>query len=359
MLAASNYPTHRGFGGVSKKRATPTLFVERRSKRLTPTHAPQGIEGQLGSPAPVEAEDAVTPSPAGPEEMAEDGAAVESRRRKKPGLAREAQGRKGDDTPKKAELPASMSSRWNVDMDQLTADMNAFAMEQIALNLQRIEQEKQKEKERQTKQAQSPLKPHTPSRFKPKPPAKRYAERHPEEQTPAAPVDKEMRDVDEIMASDSDDDDYIIETYVRVPASTMDMQRVLPQNVGLLVFDAEPDLEFFYGDHSDSEDEWAEDDEDENGTSLTTHQLNLWATQVLTSSADTSLAENYYTADYPDEEVASDDEFGYNAYAYRTGNASDLEEFDVEGFQESPDDSDNQDGFKSYIGRDGRVTKHL
>lgn len=39
-------------------------------------------------------------------------------------------------------------------------------------------------------------------------------------------------------------------------------------------------------------------------------------------------AENHYTADYPDEEVDSDDEFGRNAYHYRTHNASDLEEFD-------------------------------
>ncbi len=44
--------------------------------------------------------------------------------------------------------------------------------------------------------------------------------------------------------------------------------------------------------------------------------------------ANTSKAENHYTADYPDEEVASDDEFDRNAYNYRTGNASDLEEYD-------------------------------
>jgi hypothetical protein len=43
------------------------------------------------------------------------------------------------------------------------------------------------------------------------------------------------------------------------------------------------------------------------------------------------IAENHYSADYPDEEVESDDEFGRNAYAYRTGNASDLEEWDLEG----------------------------
>lgn len=62
-------------------------------------------------------------------------------------------------------------------------------------------------------------------------------------------------------------------------------------------------------------------------------------------------AENYYTADYPDDEVASDDEYGYNAYAYRTGNASDLEEYDAN----SDDDvhhsggEDNEEGrFKKF-----------
>lgn len=39
-------------------------------------------------------------------------------------------------------------------------------------------------------------------------------------------------------------------------------------------------------------------------------------------------AENYYTADYPDDEVDSDDEYDLHAYDYRNGNASDLEEYD-------------------------------
>ncbi len=42
----------------------------------------------------------------------------------------------------------------------------------------------------------------------------------------------------------------------------------------------------------------------------------------------TNLAEDHYTADYPEDEVDSDDEFDRNAYNYRTGNASDLEEYD-------------------------------
>ena len=39
------------------------------------------------------------------------------------------------------------------------------------------------------------------------------------------------------------------------------------------------------------------------------------------------VAENYYGADYPEDEVDSDDEFGHSAYKYRHKGASDDEEF--------------------------------
>jgi hypothetical protein len=42
-----------------------------------------------------------------------------------------------------------------------------------------------------------------------------------------------------------------------------------------------------------------------------------------------STAEDYYGADYPEDEVASDDENDRDIYQYRK-NADDLEEFDVE-----------------------------
>lgn len=50
------------------------------------------------------------------------------------------------------------------------------------------------------------------------------------------------------------------------------------------------------------------------------------------------IAENYYTADYPEDEVASDDEYGLQPYGYRNGNASDDEEFDNTHFDESDDE---------------------
>ncbi|KAI1854568.1 hypothetical protein JX265_007561 [Neoarthrinium moseri] len=335
MLATSNYPSQRNHGGVSKKRAAPALFVERKIKRLPSTtirSVARGLNEHVSRDSSAEPPPSVQQS-AQPGDMEVD--MTDSKKLKKPGLAKEA---RGTDTPKKAELPASMTNRWNVDLDQLTADMNAFAMEQIGLNLQRAEEEKQRREKaaRQPKYAVSQARqaPQSPSRFKPKAPAKRYAERHPGE-AQVNQVDQETA-TPAVGASDTDDDEYIIETYVRVPVSTMEKQQVAPQSIGLLVFDEEPDLEFFYGENSDSEDEWAEEQEDEN-------------------------AENYYTADYPDEEVASDDEFGHNAYAYRTGNASDLEEYDVNGYLDSsPDeDSTDNDGFKSFVGRDGRVRRHL
>jgi hypothetical protein len=85
-----------------------------------------------------------------------------------------------------------------------------------------------------------------------------------------------------------------------------------------------------------------------------------YTAETAVSLTNTGIAENYYTADYPDEEVASDDEFGYNAYAYRTGNASDLEEYNVDEGDGSPiDNVDDKDGFKTVVGRDGEVRKHL
>lgn len=53
------------------------------------------------------------------------------------------------------------------------------------------------------------------------------------------------------------------------------------------------------------------------------------------------IAENHYTADYPDEEVDSDDEYGRNAYNYRTHNASDLEEYDENDATFSDDDTES------------------
>lgn len=177
---------------------------------------------------------------------------AEPRKFKKPGvnkLAQKTGNQKVGSVATKPELPPSMLDRRNVDFDKFTDDMNAWTMQQIGLNLQKAEQEKA-----ETAKRSQQLK------YKPKVPAKRYTERHPE----PAVKDEAMPDA-KTEFSDTDDEDYIIETYIRVPLSDMEKQNVAPGSIGLLVFDDEPDSELFYGEGSDSENEWAEDDDDENG----------------------------------------------------------------------------------------------
>ncbi|KAI1213263.1 uncharacterized protein F4807DRAFT_256731 [Annulohypoxylon truncatum] len=324
MIRASSSLSGRSDGGVSKRRSTPALFVERKTKRISPRSIEkfQALSNEVNNVI----------APTATADMEVDMDRPEPRKQKKPGISKYLKKKEDvkedvkedgrDDEKKardkyKADLPKSLTERWNVNMDTMTAEMNAFAMEQIGLNLQKAEEDKRRSS------AKAQLK------FKPKP-IKRYAERHPEEAQDSVPADKQMADAD-ADASESDDGDYIIETYERVPASKIG-DHVPAHKIGVLVLEAEPELEYFYGDDGDSEEEWAEDEEDEN-------------------------AENYYTADYPDEEVASDDEFDKNPYSFRTGNASDLEEYDLA--DEDGDDaafSDKEEGgkFTTYIGRPNR-----
>lgn len=257
MLSASQYPT-RDNDGFSRKRAAPALFVERKIKRISSrTVEKLQSAAHVQGPTISAEQDSSTPQDTLPKAEAVETSKTEPPRKfKKPGVAKLAS--KGTEQNAKTELPKSMTNPWNIDMDRMTDEMNAFALEQIGLNLQKADEEqKQRAKSHKGGLPSSQLK------FKPKAPAKRYAERHPEATPEPADKDKAMEDAD-TGVSDTDDDEYIIETYVRVPASKMG-DNVLPQNVGLLVFDAEPDMEYFYGEGSDSDDEWAEDQEDENG----------------------------------------------------------------------------------------------
>lgn len=269
LLAASPYPG-RSHGGISKKRPAPAMFVERKIKRISSRilekrHAANNARSSTPTPAAATTEAMEIDTP-------------ERRKFKKPGVAKLSAARENGAGNNKPELPKSMTNRWNVDMQQLTADMEAYAMQQIGLNLQKAEEEKH-EQERSRTNTPSKLK------FKPKPPAKRYAERHLAEVE--HPIDREMVDAD-AENSDSDDSDYIIETYVRVLASSIG-DHVSPQSVGLLVFDEEPDIEFFYGEDDESEDEWAEDEEDENGTTRLTAPASLRKCHSLLTAASRKL----------------------------------------------------------------------
>jgi len=55
------------------------------------------------------------------------------------------------------------------------------------------------------------------------------------------------------------------------------------------------------------------------------------------------VAENHYTADYPEDEVASDDEYDQDPYRFRNGNASDNEEYGSDDNAYSVDGDEDED----------------
>ncbi|KAK3494565.1 uncharacterized protein B0T23DRAFT_111799 [Neurospora hispaniola] len=319
-------------GPVSKKRASTVIFVERNSKRKS-LHENQTLEQSRSvnahnGPAAVQPKPSTgytyqEPPPADPNDTGV------KRSYKRPGTRRfqpSAESKPGSTHPA---LPPSLVNRnVNVDMDQLAQEMDAYTLSAITSHLSKLDEASAKAAERKAK-------------FKPKAPALRYAQRHPEaaaaaartkEVAPqataaaaaaAAPMDDDM-DIE--MLDTSDDDDYVVEEYYRVPASRLNEEEVAATQVGLLVFDSEPDkIDFFFGAEEDDEFEFPEDEDDENH-------------------------ENYYAADYPDEDLEWDDELDRNPYEYVTGNASDREEFDAE-----LDDNDDDD----FVNADERFMDHV
>ncbi|TLS30152.1 hypothetical protein PpBr36_03488 [Pyricularia pennisetigena] len=313
----------------------PATFVERSSKRkrtgepktpLTATHPAQKTPQKM-------------PVADGQKALESDGASAEAKTEERRKLKMPSK-RSAVSRPSGPRLPDSFVNRWDTDMDQLAREMNDYTLELIARDLEKIKERDEAAAPMSNSARQTPVKNNSnapmstaspsPRRFKPQAPAKRYAERHPEEAAAAAAAaaaaeaEAQMSmDVDDASDTEDDDGDYIIDTYVRVAADSITTEAT-PDQVGLLVLDNEPDIDYFYGEESDSEEEY-EDDEDEN-------------------------AENYYTADYPDDEVASGDEFDRDAYLYQMG----MSEFD--GGSGSDSEDDDEDGgvpgrFKITIGR--------
>ncbi|KAL2128009.1 hypothetical protein VTI74DRAFT_9855 [Chaetomium olivicolor] len=289
--------------GVSKKRTAPAVFIERGAKKqreslkaiiqehsVIPTETPKSLDGsQIARSSTPEAQAPASDAAQKPSPV----------KLKRPGA-------RARTTPAgtKPTLPPSMRDQGNTNMDELARAMDDWTLAEIAKNLDRMQ-------EQSTKSKYSPA----TSRFKPKAPKQRYFERHPEylaekeRDKSAQQAAARAAAVMEVDVGDStDDEDYVMETYERVPAERLRDQAVPAHRVGLLVFDTEPDMvEFFYGNESESEEEFPEDEEDEN-------------------------AENYYAADYPDEDLDWDDEFDRNPYHYMNQNASDMEEFDERDF---------------------------
>lgn len=219
---------------VSKKgRSGPAIFVERSKKKIA-QKLQELQKPKMKEEAVTVAHDTELDGPGErPSEL--------DRKLKKPGTQRAKSPRL--DTPSREPLPASASQPRAEDMDQMTQDMNAWVLKEIGANLQEIEEERKEEERR---------------KFKPKVPAQRYAERHPESVAKTPVQDTPMLD-----ASDEDEEDWVIEEYIRVPAKSMAVD-VSPGEVGVLVLDGEDDDTFFFGPDDDEED-YLEDDEDENG----------------------------------------------------------------------------------------------
>lgn len=208
---------------------------------------------------------------------------------------------------------------WDVNSEQLAAEMQAYTLQEIGRSIAASEAANQ------ASQISSPQRKAVQSRFKPKKPAMRYQDRHPNEH-------HDTMDMDEPMVYDEDmedDDDYIIDTYIRMPAHTIDVEA--EKNFGLLVLESQTEIDEFYREDSDHDEQENDEEEDENG---------LCYPDDIIHNANIIPAEDHYTADYPDDEVESDDEFGRNAYNYRNRNASDLEEFDEDDATFSDDEGE-------------------
>lgn len=147
--------------------------------------------------------------------------------------------------------------------------------------------------------------PTSPIKYKPKAPALRYKERHPE----SAAHDGHGPDAMDV-------DEYVIDTYVR-EVIMPDADGNIPEpkgTVGIIVLN-EGDEEWWNGD-DESDREFDTDDDDEN-------------------------AEDYYANDYPEDELSSDDEYDRNLYQKKYRHGSDDEEYDLDH------DDDSADGARS------------
>lgn len=291
---ASNAAQPSGAGLNKRARYGPAVFVERSRAKASQraSQVMKTIQASMTVPKLQPSQDITMSSDASSELRPPEEPPQQGRRLKKP-AARSRQNSPLPGPNTRSPLPTSVMSPHNQDLSKITADMNDWVMKEIGANLEDMEQEKQRV-----------------ARFKPKAPAKRYQERHPE----VAASTSEPNDVSMNMGESEaeDDDDWVIEEYVRIPAHAMTVN-VAPTDVGLLVLDGKEESNLFYGPDRDEDEDLDEDDEDEN-------------------------AENYYTADYPEDEVESDDEYGRHPYGYRNGNASDDEEFDNMYYDESDND---------------------
>jgi hypothetical protein len=151
----------------------------------------------------------------------------------------------------------------------------------------------------------------SPSKHRPKAPAQRFADRHPDK---AAALG--ITNGDDAM--DIDTDEYVYDTYIR-EVIMPDADGKLPEptgTVGLLVI-SEEDEDWWNGE-DESDKEFDTDDEDEN-------------------------AEDYYANDYPEDELDEDDEFGRNPYQSGFRKGSDDEEYNLDDSDDAVRSGEDED----------------
>lgn len=153
----------------------------------------------------------------------------------------------------------------------------------------------------------------SPSKYKPKAPTRRFAEREPEK---AALLAARDGDGD---AMDVDDNDYVIDTYVREALPPSSTGSTLPASFGVVGFLilSESDDDWWNGSDSDDKD-FDTDDDDSN-------------------------AEEYYANDYPEDELSEDDEFDREPWKKEHRKGSDDEEFDANDSDDALGSGEDED----------------
>jgi Transcription factor Iwr1 len=155
-------------------------------------------------------------------------------------------------------LPSGKIIPWNASPDTLAAEMEAYTLGEIGRNIA---------KSTPTPVVSTKTGYKSSSRFDPRASLRRP--NRPSLINPASELthentnDEAMTDATETREEDSN---YIIDTYVRMPAEMFESSEQA-QNIGLLVLETQPDVDEFYNEYSDNDsDNYDEDEEDENGT---------------------------------------------------------------------------------------------
>ncbi|KAI8942259.1 hypothetical protein NX059_000339 [Plenodomus lindquistii] len=198
-----------------------------------------------------------------------------------------------DSTPRPRKRPGAASALGHASKPSLHNPVRTLPSKDDLRRLEALSKEVEKEDN-----LHIPLPVTSPLKHKPRAPAQRFADRHPEKAAAltrneangaSSEGDTEMMDIDT---------DYVIDTFIREPLLP---NGPLPSGtVGVLVLNDDDD-DWWTGEDSSSE-KFDTDDEDEN-------------------------AEDYYANDYPEDELSEDDELGRDLYQAKYRHGSDDEEW--------------------------------